>query len=53
MNPIGDLLYQTNNPTILTSEYFVRPPSSQKIGLARDANVDVSLDTLSFFVGQQ
>ena len=25
MNPIGVLLYRTNDPAILTNEYFVRP----------------------------
>ena len=37
MNPIGVLLYQTNNLVILRSEC----PTLQNIGLACDANVDV------------
>ena len=57
---IGVLLYRTNNPAILRSEYIVRPvqrlqlnqyycpicncPTSQNIRLSRDADLDVSLD---------
>ena len=54
MNLIGVFLYRKNYPVILRSEYLVRLskdccpicscPTSQNMGLACDANVDVLYD---------